>query len=163
MLEVRKAEKEEFDTIMEVYKIAQEFMINTGNPNQWKRTNPTSEQIKEDIKNGICHVITENNEIHGVFALCEGVDSTYLDIEDGDWLNDEPYVTIHRIASSQRRKGIFTCAMERCKAYAKNIRIDTHNDNMVMKAVLKKHGFQKSGTIYLMNGDPRIAFQWTSN
>lgn len=160
MLEVRRAKKEEFDTIMGIYKIAQDFMISTGNPNQWKRTNPTPEQIREDIENGICHVIARNDEIYGVFALCEGVDPTYLYIEDGKWLNDETYVTIHRIASNQKVKGIFTCAMDYCKTYGNNIRIDTHNDNKVMQNVLVKNGFSKCGTIYLKNGDPRIAFQW---
>ena len=51
MLKVRTAEKAEFDVIMGIYRIAQDFMISTGNPNQWRRTNPTSEQIKEDIEN----------------------------------------------------------------------------------------------------------------
>lgn len=160
MLEVKIAKIDDFDTIMGIYKIAQDFMISTGNPNQWKRTNPTPEQIREDIENGICHVIARNDEIYGVFALCEGVDPTYLYIEDGKWLNDETYVTIHRLASNQKVKGIFTCAMDYCKTYANNIRIDTHNDNKVMQNVLVKNGFSKCGTIYLKNGDPRIAFQW---
>ena len=160
MLKVRKAEEAEFELIMGIYRIAREFMISTGNPNQWKNTHPLPEQIKEDIKNGICHVICDGEEIHGVFALCEGIDPTYLYIEDGEWLNDEPYVTIHRIASDQRAHGIFTSAMEYCKIYADNIRVDTHRDNKVMQSVLAKHGFSRRGIIYLKNGEPRIAYQW---
>jgi hypothetical protein len=160
MLTVRKAKLIEFDKIMGIYRIAQDFMISTGNPNQWKHSNPSPEQIKTDIEKGICHVICDGNEIHGVFALCEGVDPTYLYIEDGEWLNDEPYVTIHRIAGDQKVHGIFTSAMEFCKKYADNIRIDTHHDNKVMQNVLAKHGFSRCGIIYLKNGDPRIAFQW---
>ena len=160
MLQVRKAEKTEFDKIMGIYEIAREFMIQTGNPNQWKRTNPTPEQITDDIDKGICHVIVDGEEIHGVFALCEGEDPTYLYIEDGQWLNDEPYVTIHRIASDQRARGVFTSAMEYCKKYANNIRIDTHSDNKVMQKVLANHGFIRCGIIYLKNGEPRIAYQW---
>ncbi len=159
---VRKAQAAEFDKIMEIYRIAREFMIASGNPNQWGTTRPAPEQIKEDIENGICYVICEGDEIHGVFALCEGVDLTYLRIDGGEWLNDEPYVTIHRIAGDGKVRGIFTAAMEQCKGYADNIRIDTHEDNKVMQGVLEKHGFSKRGIIYLKNGDPRLAFQWAA-
>ena len=160
MLVVRKAKKAEFDVIMGIYRVAQDFMIRTGNPNQWRHSHPAPEQIKEDIEKGICHVICDGERIHGVFALCEGVDPTYLHIEEGAWLNDEPYVTIHRIAGDQQAHGIFTNAMEHCKQYADNIRIDTHKDNQVMQNVLAKHGFSRCGIIYLKNGEPRIAFQW---
>lgn len=159
-LTVRKAESAEFDEIMGIYRTAQDFMIRTGNPNQWKHSDPTPEQIKSDIENGICHVICDRGKIHGVFALCEGVDPTYLYIEDGEWMNDAPYVAIHRIAGDQKMHGIFTSAMEYCKHFADNIRIDTHKDNRVMQNVLAKHSFSRCGTIYLKNGESRIAFQW---
>jgi len=160
MLSVRKAEPADFEVIMGIYRIAQDFMISTGNPDQWRHSHPTPDQIGEDIQNGISHVICEDGAIHGVFALCEGADPTYSYIEDGEWLNDEPYVTIHRIAGDQQVRGIFTAAMEHCKRYADNIRVDTHSDNQVMQNVLAKHGFSRCGIIYLLNGDPRIAFQW---
>ncbi|MBR1440388.1 MAG: hypothetical protein IJ589_04110 [Lachnospiraceae bacterium] len=56
--------------------------------------------------------------------------------------------------------GIFRAAMEHCKGYADNIRIDTHAENKVMQSVLAKHGFSRRGIIYLKNGEPRTAFQW---
>ncbi len=74
MLAVRKAEAADFGRIMQIYRIAQDFMIETGNPNQWRHSHPSEEQIKEDIKNGICHLVCEGETIHGVFALCEGKD-----------------------------------------------------------------------------------------
>ena len=160
MLSVRKASPSDFALVMDIYKIARDFMSKTGNPNQWKNSRPTEEQIGEDIENGICHVIFDKEGIHGVFALCEGVDSTYLYIEDGAWLDDAPYVTIHRIASDQKVHGILKCAMEYCQQYADSIRIDTHNENAVMQHVLLKNGFKKCGIIYLKTGEPRIAFQW---
>jgi hypothetical protein len=160
MLTVRKATTDEFDVIMGIYRIAREFMAQTGNPNQWGNSRPAPEQIRQDIQNGICHVVCENDVIHGVFALCEGIDPTYLYIEDGTWPNDETYVTIHRIAGDQQVHGIFTAAMEHCRQYADNIRIDTHRDNKVMQSVLAKHGFKRCGIIYLKNGDSRTAFQW---
>lgn len=157
---VRPATEAELDAIMGIYRIAQNFMIETGNPNQWKHEHPARELIQEDIRQGICHVIYDENGIHGVFALCRGIDPTYLQIEDGAWLNDEPYVTIHRIAGDQKVRGIFTAAMDYCKTIEGNIRIDTHEDNKVMQNVLKKHGLSRCGIIYLLNGQPRIVYQW---
>ncbi len=48
---------------------------------------------------------------------------------------------------------------EYCKAYSNNIRIDTHKDNKVMQHVLARNGFKRCGIIFLLNGDPRVAFQ----
>ena len=161
MLTVRKAVFDDLDVILSIYKNAQEFMIGTGNPDQWGRFHPPEEMIREDIKEGICHVICEEGNIHGVFALCSGVDPTYIHIEDGRWLNDESYITIHRIAGDQKVHGILKCAADYCKGLTKNIRIDTHEDNIIMQKALAKNGFVRCGVIYIDNGDPRIAFQWS--
>ena len=162
---VRKAKKEELCEIMRIYRMAQDFMISTGNPNQWRHAHPVRELIESDIERGICHVICGGGalgeEILGVFALCEGEDPTYGYIEDGQWLNNGPYVTIHRIASARKQSGIFKCAADYCKGLADNVRVDTHKDNAVMQNVLKKNGFRKCGIIYLASGDPRIAYQWS--
>jgi hypothetical protein len=60
-------------------------------------------------------------------------------------------VTIHGIASDQKVRGIFTSAMEHCKLYANNIRIDTHSDNKVMQMILEKHGFVRCGIILTLS------------
>ena len=159
MLLVRKATTEDYNVILGIYEIAREFMIRTGNPNQWKRTNLTAEQIRTDIDQGICHVICDESRIHGVFALCQGEDPTYKSIEGGQWLNQNPYVTIHRIASDQKAHGILAAAIDECKKYEDNIRIDTHKDNKVMQQAFEKHGFKHCGVIYILNGAPREAYQ----
>lgn len=159
MLTVRKATLADFETVMGIYEYARGFMKSTVNPNQWKNTHPAEELIKDDIKNGICHVICEGDEVHGVFALLTEKDPTYSYIEDGKWLNDEDYVTIHRIAGDGKVRGILQTAKEYGMQLADNIRIDTHHDNKVMQGALSKQGFKRCGIIYLENGEPRIAFQ----
>ncbi len=159
MLSVRKANRSDYETVMKIYGIAQDFMIRTGNPNQWRHTHPAGDLIREDIEKGICHVICEDEKVRGVFALCEGEDPTYGYIEDGKWLNEEAYVTIHRIASDQQARGILKTAVEYCEQYVPNIRIDTHQENLVMQKALDKLGFVRCGIIYLKNGEPRVAFQ----
>ena len=55
--------------------------------------------------------------------------------------------------------------MEKCKAFAlshvSELRADTHEDNKIMQAVLERNGFEKCGIIYIEDGSPRIAYQFS--
>ncbi|SFG43441.1 N-acetyltransferase [Oribacterium sp. WCC10] len=161
MLRVRYGTDHDYDRIMEIYRYAQDYMIQSGNPNQWGHFYPESSLIKSDIQNGLCRVIFDEDGIHGVFALLEGTEPTYQHIENGEWLNDEPYVTIHRIAGDGLAHGLLRCAVDYCKVTSPNIRIDTHNNNHVMQRQIEKNGFKKCGTIYVADGSPRIAYHWS--
>ena len=160
MLTIRDANNNEFEHVMKIYKYAQDFMIASGNPTQWGHFYPTEELITQDINGRACKVVCDRDTIHGVFALFEGEESTYAHIEDGNWLNDAPYATIHRIASDGQAHGVFQCAVNYCKDYFSNIRIDTHADNKIMQRLIEKSGFTKCGTIIFEDGTPRIAYQW---
>lgn len=80
-------------------------------------------------------------------------------IEDGAWINEEPYGVVHRIASARTVRGAATFCVNWAFRQTGNIRIDTHRDNIPMQNMLKKNGFRYCGTVYLENGEPRIAFQ----
>lgn len=162
MLQIRTAEPQDLGRIMEIYHYAQDFMVQTGNPTQWRHAHPAEEMIRADINQKICKVLYDENGIHGVFALLEGRDPTYARIDGGSWRNDGPYVTIHRVAGDGQVHGLFSCIADYCKAISDNIRIDTHADNKIMQKQIERNGFQKCGIIYLENGDPRIAYQWTN-
>ena len=157
---IRKALIDDINKIMNVYSIAQDFMIKSGNPNQWSHDYPKRELIEQDIEDETSIVICDGNAIRGVFALFSGLEPTYEYIENGRWLNDEEYVTLHRIASDGKAKGIFKYAVDYCKTVSDNIRIDTHADNAVMQRLIEKNGFVKCGKIYVRDGSPRIAYQW---
>ena len=144
MLTVRKAKKEDLDEIMAIYEIGRKFMREHGNPTQWAGGYPPREMIVEDIAVGRSIVICEDARICGA------------------WLNDEPYLTIHRIASDGTMRGVLKCAVDYCKSLSDNVRIDTHEDNHVMQAAVEKNGFKRCGIIYLENGDPRIAYHWSA-
>ena len=157
-MDVRKAEPS--DAIMVIYRSSQDFMIRSGNPTQWGRFNPTREMIEKDIAEGRCRVLTQDGTVHGVFALCRGEEPNYRVIENGAWPNEEPYVTIHRIAGDGVAHGIFRAATDYCAARYDHIRIDTHADNRVMQRKIEACGFVKCGVIRVANGSPRIAYQW---
>lgn len=151
---------EEIDAILQIYDIAKQYMVASGNPNQWNSTYPERQLLLKDIEMGQLYVYKENGVIHGVFAYIQGDDPTYAYIEDGAWLNDKPYGTIHRLASDGSIKGIFKECVDFCLAKCENLRADTHRDNHTMQHLLEKYNFQRCGIIYLSNGADRMAYQY---
>ena len=158
MYQVRNAEEKDLNRILEIYAFAREFMAKTGNPNQWGRTHPPVNQLKEDIRIGRLYVVEDGSGVHGVFAYLTGEDPTYGYIEDGAWISGTPYGTIHRVAADGSG-GVFAAVMGFALARNPHVRIDTHHENRVMQHVVEKHGFSRCGIIYLENGDPRIAYE----
>lgn len=157
MHQVRLAREEDLPRILEIYEYARAFMARTGNPNQWGKTHPPRETLEADIPAGNLYVV-EDDQIHGVFAWFTEPDPTYAYIEDGSWLSDTPYGTIHRVAADGSG-GVFGAVMAFAQERMDHIRIDTHHDNKVMQHVVMKYGFSRRGIIYLANGDPRIAYE----
>ncbi len=157
---IRRAVPEDFNQIAEIYRFAQEFMIRTGNSKQWGHVYPSEELIKDDIISEKSHVICNKERICGVFALCYGEEPTYRKIEYGRWRNNEPYITIHRMAGDGKVNGLFELVSEHCKKCSDNIRVDTHQDNHIMQRQFEKYGFQKCGIIHVDDGSMRIAYQW---
>ena len=157
MYQVRQAKWEDFDRILEIYALARDFMAKTGNPSQWGTNYPPVNMLEGDIPAGNLYVV-EDEAIHGVFAYFTEPDPTYAYIENGQWLDDGPYGTIHRVAADGSG-GVFSAVLAYAMGRNPHVRIDTHADNKVMQHVLQKNGFQRCGIIYLANGEPRIAFE----
>ena len=159
---IRLAKQQDLDAIEAVYTAARAYMAASGNPHQWGDDGyPHRDLLEYDIQLKRLYVIEENGEVHGVFAFMLGDDPTYGYIEDGQWPNQKPYGTIHRIASDGQIRGMFTKAFDFCRSRIDEIRIDTHHDNKTMQHVVAKHGFKRCGIIYLENGAPRIAYQYS--
>lgn len=157
-MKIRKATTTDLPRICAIYDAAREFMRQTGNPTQWSDGYPEESLLAEDIKNQNLFVMDANGTTVAVFALFTGEDPTYQYIQ-GQWCNDAPYATIHRIASDGTAKGVLPAAVDFAYSLHQNVRIDTHHDNKVMQHLLAKLGFIRCGIIYLENGDPRIAYQ----
>ena len=136
-------------------------MWSRGNTVQWINGYPSQELMTSEINLGHCYVcLNDSGAIVATFCLIPGVDPTYAVIEGGHWLNDEPYATIHRLASDGSVKGITDIVMNWCKEQYNNLRADTHSDNSVMQQALLRNGFVECGIIYVANGTPRLAYQW---
>lgn len=161
-MEIRKTRIEELNAVMKIYEAAREFMKKTGNPNQWGNNQPPQSKIEADIQSGNSYVCVDNGELIGAFTYIYGEDDpTYGYVENGQWLNEYPYGVMHSVASLDSGKGVGRFCINWALEQSRNVRIDTHSDNRVMQSLLDKLGFIRCGTIYLENGDPRIAFQKT--
>ncbi len=160
-MQIRHAEVHELGRIKEIYENAVNFMRSTGNADQWTGGYPSKEIILADIESRYLYVCEENGEWLAVFFYRHGDDPTYGVIYDGEWLNDEAYGVIHRIAVTDAARGRGAAAF--CYEYALsnsvNVKIDTHRDNLPMQRSLLKNGFSYCGIIHLENGDERLAYQ----
>ena len=123
---IRLAVPEDFTSIMSIYAYARSFMQETGNPNQWGNHFPPEELIHNRIRDKQLFVLEENGTLHGAFAFIIGEDPTYLQIDDGSWLSDVPYGTIHQVASDGTIHGFFSQIVDYCWAQIPHLRVDTH-------------------------------------
>ena len=156
---IRLAFPSDLPQILSIYAYARGFMASHGNPHQWGSTRPTQADISAHIDRKELYVLEENGVLHGVFAFILGIDPTYLVIENGSWLSDEPYGTIHAVASDGRIHGLLTQIVAFCETTLHHLRIDTHPDNLIMQHVISKNGFTKCGIIHVADGSARIAYE----
>ena len=160
---IRPAKIFDLPAIENVYTAARAFMRASGNTKQWVNGYPQRELLESDIANGHLFVIEEDGAVHAVFAFILGNDPTYNYIEDGHWLNDKPYGTIHRIGGDGTVKGVLAKALAFALKYTDEVRADTHADNRPMQRALAKNGFVRCGVSYLENGDPRVAYPYSKD
>ena len=135
-------------------------MRNCGNMNQWINGYPSREVFEHDIEQGHSFVaVDENSNIIATFAFIPSPEPTYSKIYEGQWLDDEPYHVIHRIASTSSSRGVLKEIIAYCFTVTNNIRIDTHRDNVIMRHLMDKLEFTYCGIIYLADGAERLAYQ----
>lgn len=151
-MEILKATLKDLDDIRIIHQIAINYMHDENNFNQWKNNDENFiNTMINYINNNNFYVVKKDNEIIGFFAMIFGIDDTYNNI-NGKWLNNESYVTIHKIAVKYHRCHIASFILDYVVKKAinnnvYNIRIDTHKDNISMNSFLKKNGFINCGII----------------
>ena len=155
--EIRPAEQADLERVMEIYAIARRFMMDNGNPDQWKDGYPSRDLLEQDLAQKHLYVVANSTGIHGVFCFVIGPDPTYGIIEDGAWHSEKTYGTIHRIAGDGSG-GIFGACLGFCREKIDYLRIDTHRDNRPMRHLVEKAGFRRCGIIHVADGSPRIAY-----
>lgn len=160
LMKIRKAIYDDISELMHIFECAKGIMRASGNLKQWGDGYPSEDIIKNDINAGVCHVMCDDDGlVIATMSFIPGPDPTYSYIENGQWLNDEPYYVIHRIAVAAPGKGCARRLLDWAFDRTRTVRIDTHRDNVIMQHVLCGYGFEYCGVIYLANGDARDAYQ----
>lgn len=166
-MEFRKTTEKDVESVMSIIKQSQNYFKEQG-IDQWQNGYPNSQIIKDDIKNDYSYVLLKDNKIVGTTVLSFDGEETYNKIHNGNWLTQNEYAVIHRIAIDNNLKGqglagkIIEKVQEKCnKRGVRSIKVDTHEDNKSMQKLLEKNGFKYCGIIYLTDGDKRVAFEKT--
>lgn len=154
---IRKTTTNDLPRVMAIFQEARAYMAANGNPHQWVNR-PTEKDILTDIREGHSYVCVDGETVVGTFAYIPGPDPTYARIYDGAWPDDAPYGVIHRIAGSKGARGVAAAAFQWGFGQCDRMRIDTHEDNHIMQALLQKYGFSYCGVILLSDGTPRLAY-----
>ena len=149
---IRKATMQDLPAIMDIYAYARNFMVKTGNANQWGDGYPQEKLLRDDIAQKQLYMIEQSGAVCGVFVFIIGEDPTYAVIDEGAWLSDSPYGTIHRVASNGTVHGIMKQIVGFCRAQIHHLRIDTHADNHIMQHLILQCGFTRRGIIYVRDG-----------
>lgn len=158
-MDIRKTNLQDIDQVMAIIDSARGLMRASGNTVQWTNGYPSREYIQSTIDIGENYVCLVADTIVATFCFSLEPDPNYAHIEDGHWLNDQPYAVVHRLASNGQVKGIAMRCFEWCFEQCPNIRVDTHETNIPMQKVLTKLGYTRCGIIYVGDGTARVAFQ----
>jgi len=161
----RKANLKDIDYIMEIIEDGRAF-LKPQNGGQWQDGYPDRNTIINDINNQVFYVIlNDNKQIVAVLALTYHEDD-YDHLYEGKWLTNLPYIVMHRCAVKKEFRGqgfgkkIFEVfEIEAKKQGYKSLRIDTHENNAPMRAILDKFGFVCCGKAILKPNKDRLVFE----
>lgn len=156
---IRKCVEADVPRLLQLADKARGTMRASGNMNQWVNGYPSCDVFLSDIERGCSYMLEQDGQPVATFAFLPGPEPTYNTIYEGQWLNDEPYYVVHRIASTSTSRGTLRHILDYCFTFTPNIRIDTHRDNAIMRHLLTKLGFSYCGIIYLADGAERLAYQ----
>ena len=168
LLETRLAIQSDIDAIIGIIEDGREYLKNQNLP-QWQNGyGPKLPQIKSDIECQEGFVLVHNGKAIGYAALYSGEIAAYPGIYDGSWDNTHKhYVTISRVAISKSHRGkklskpfidsLINIAINRG---FKDIRLDTHKENVIMANIITSAGFKRRGMVKFPfpNGE-RVAYQ----
>ena len=150
---------------MEIIELSKKYLKETK-VDQWQDGYPAKEDLRRDIESGNSYVLTNKDEIVATTVISLDGESTYNSIFNGEWITNDEYIVMHRVAvhDKYKGKGIFKELIKEAEVLALNkgissIKIDTHRDNISMQRAVVKNDFKKCGIIYLEDGSERIAFE----
>ena len=165
---IRRSDPRDIGALLSIFEEARRTIAALG-IDQWQKGYPSEDIVTADINAERSYCVISDGEICGTFAVIRDGEPTYDSIYGGEWLTGDgktQYLAIHRVAISVKNRGsgmsteiINYAAKLGAESGKRSLRIDTHQGNKVMRRMLEKHGFIHCGTIYLEDGDERVAYE----
>lgn len=160
----RQAVRSDIQRIMEIIEQAKVQMAKEGR-RQWNCDYPAQGHIATDIADGNGYVMCDDaGYVIAYGAAIFGDEPAYSSIK-GEWLSNQKYVVLHRLAVADEMKGhgIATRYMGYVERLAsangiRSFRVDTNFDNVYMLRVIENRNFHYCGEIYY-NGEARMAYE----
>lgn len=164
-MSLRSATAGDLQAAWEIILQAKAQMYREGK-HQWDENYPTVPILRHDIDMGWGHIlVSDAGDIIAYGAIVFDGEPAYLDLREGHWLSEQPYVVLHRLAVSDRwkRRGMAVRYMEEVCALAlrrgiHSFKVDTNYDNSYMQKVFLKTGFRYCGKIQYPAGE-RMAYE----
>ncbi len=167
-MKIKLSTLENIPEIMTIIKDAKELLASLK-IDQWQNGYPNAAQVEQDILKGESYVVlSDKNQVIATSMFTTNKEPTYQIIEEGSWKVDESknYGVIHRMAIKKeyRKQGLATLLFDEFHQQLKSkniesLKIDTHEENLGMQALIKKIGYQYCGIIYTNYGAKRLAFE----
>ena len=162
---LRKAKSDEAEECYKMLDDGRNYQSSSGFE-QWGKEYPSPETVSDDIKRGIGYVFEDEKGLIGYCCIIFDGEPVYSFLEGGEWKTHNPYAVVHRIAFGDRRRGegLSKKAFDLIKQFSvqsgfNSVRIDTMEENEVMKHIVTREGFEYCGTVYY-EGSPRLAYEW---
>lgn len=162
VLTFRMANESDRESILEIYLEGSNALKEDG-VDQWQgKYVPSFKDIDEHL--GIdLYVLEYHKRVVSTVCLVEGIDEDYENI-DGKWNTSIPYISIHKVATSNKyKKQSFAKKMmyyieNLAKRKRMDLRIDTHKDNKKMRNFIISCGYEYTGEVILQGELERVAY-----
>lgn len=162
ILKFRMADEIDRESILEIYLEGSKALKDDG-VDQWQgKYVPSFEDIDEHLGVDL-YVLEYHKTIVSTACLVEGVDEDYENIS-GKWNTSIHYLSIHKVATSNRyKKQSFgkkmMCYIDNfAKRKKRDLRIDTHKDNKKMRNFILSCGYKYTGEVVLQGELERLGY-----
>ncbi|UZW12479.1 GNAT family N-acetyltransferase [Clostridium pasteurianum] len=150
-MEIKKANMESLDILLEIIKLAVADMHEQG-VYQWDHTYPSKDIISDDIREENLYMYVDENIIKGFIVLNEYQDKEYEKVQ---WkCTQGKQLIVHRlcVGPKYKGKGIATRLIEYADIYGRDnnyssIRLDTFIDNKRARRLYEKEGYNMVGEL----------------
>lgn len=156
VLTFRMANELDRESILNIYLEGANALKEDG-VDQWQgQYVPSFKDVDEHLGVDL-YVLEYHKRIVSTACLVEGIDEDYENI-NGKWNTSIPYISIHKVATSNKyKKQSFAkkmmCYVENfAKRKKMDLRIDTHKDNKKMRNFILSCGYEYTGEL-ILNGE----------